>query len=92
MNGIALKEDECFKMQETYNVEKDMVSEMVVLLNHIEYDRKADVLCRKKENEGYRVRLHFQENNTDVLSSLQKVLKERYIELNHNQRIGETDK
>ena len=85
MDEMALKKVECPKSQETYNVEKVKVSEMVVLLNGVEYSRKEDLLYRKNENEGYKVKLHFQENNTDVISCLQKILKETYMELNYKE-------
>lgn len=85
MDEVALKKVECLKTQETYNVKKEKASEMVILLNSVEYGRKEDILYRKKENEGYKVKLHFQENNTDVLSSLQRILKETYMELNYKE-------
>ena len=90
MDGLALKNEECVKATETYNVEKEKVSEMAILLNNVEYEKKSNVLYRKDENENYKVRLHFQEDGVDIMKIVQKKLKESYIQ-NYKKEIGEKD-
>lgn len=91
MSSVALKKEECPKRQETYNVEKEKVSEMVILLNDVAYDRKESVLYRQSENENYKVKLHFQENSIDVIENIQKKLKELYVQ-NNKTKMGEIDR
>lgn len=88
MSVATLKKEECPKRRDTYNVEKDKVSEMVISLNDIAYERKESVLSRQGENENYKVRLHFQDNSVDVIAYIQKQLKEIYVQ-SKKARMGE---
>lgn len=87
MSVDALRNVECQGTEETYTVEKTGVSDMVVVLNGVEYDKEGEILHRV--NDGFSVRLHFHDTATNIINDIENTLKEQYITENYNNQIGE---
>lgn len=77
MNEMTLKKEECQRVEETYIVKNDKVSDMAVGINGVGDEQSEVVLYRT--NGEYNVKLHFQKNDTDVIGSIQTVLRQEYI-------------
>lgn len=87
MSKDALRNVECQEVKETYTVKKTEVSEMVVVLNGVKYGKEGGTLHR--ENDGFCVKLHFQESVTNIINDIQNTLKEQYITENYESQMGE---
>lgn len=87
MSKDALKNVECQEVEETYTVKKAEVSEMVVVLNDVEYNKEGETLNRV--NNGFTVRIHFQENIPNNVKDIKNFLKEQYVTDNCKSKIGE---
>jgi len=87
MSRDALRNVECQEVEETYTVKKAEVSEMVVVLNGVEYGKEGGALHRV--NDGFTVRLHFQETVTNIANDIENTLKEQYITEKYNYQMGE---